>query len=226
MMPRARFLLITTLIVSAALNVARSQDNDPDHDDDAIALLQSAMRSRIVIGYNQSGRGVLAYHCRHAKEGCERRLSQFAHYLVDASQAHGIDPWLMAAMALKESGLNPFAKGPAGELGILQIHPKRRDALHVRFIRDEWYRLRCRREPGACQREIVDHAARVLARSVEMCGGDIKGALGLYNTGRCGGSRAYAKRILLERGEMLRAVGLDAQAAAPQAQPQPQPDRS
>jgi hypothetical protein len=219
-MHRARFLLMTVLVTGVAVNVAQSENSTFMQDgDEAVGLLQSAMRSRIAIGYNRMGNPVLAYHCRKAKEGCDRRLSEFAHYLVDAGQAYGIDPWLMAAMALKESGLNPFAKGRVGELGILQIHPKRRDARQVRFIRDEWYRLTCRREPGACQREVVRHAAHVLARSLERCGGDLKGALGLYNTGRCGGNRAYAKRVLLERGKMLEAAGLDAEADVLHGQP-------
>ena len=34
-------------------------------------------------------------------------------------------------------------------------------------------------------------------------------ALGMYNTGRCGGSHRYAERVFVERGAMMRAVGLE-----------------
>jgi hypothetical protein len=206
------------LIAATSGSVARSQDvlSDTDHEDDVVSLLQSAMRSRVALGHDRKGNTVLVHHCSHAAEGCERRLAEFARYLVDAGQAYGIDPWLMAAMAFKESGLNPFAQGAKGELGILQIHPKRRDARQVRFIRDGWYRMRCHKEAGACQREVVRHAAHVLARSIELCGGDVKNALGLYNTGRCGGNHGYAKSVLFELGQLRRVVGLEVQAARAQ----------
>jgi len=156
----------------------------------------------------RSGRPIPAYHCRHAPGGCDQRLSAFAQYLLDAAERFEVDPWLMAAMALKESGLNPYALGSLGERGILQINPGRRDAREVRFIQDEWYRKRCRKQPGACQREVVEHAAGVLARSLERCP-DLVDALGAYNTGRCGGSVDYAERVLIERGELRRAAGLE-----------------
>ncbi|MFI5305901.1 MAG: transglycosylase SLT domain-containing protein [Polyangiales bacterium] len=177
-------------------------------------LLQTAMRERISIGHNRDGQPVLARHCRNASGGCDQRLAEFAKYIVDAGQSFGIDPWLMAAMAFKESGLNPFARGAMGELGILQIHPKRRDARQVRFIRDEYYRLRCHKEAGACQREVVQHAAGVLSRSLTLCNGDLAQALGAYNTGRCGGNRTYSKSVLNERGELRRVAGLEHEQAA------------
>jgi hypothetical protein len=167
------------------------------------------MSERIAVGHNRLGDVVPVGHCRHASEGCDRRLTEFAHYLVDVGQAHGLDPWLMAAMAFRESGMNPFAKGAIGELGILQINPGRRDARQVRFIRDGWYRQRCRKEAGACQREIVEHAAQVLTKSLALCGGNLKAALGAYNSGHCGGGKRYAKRVLLERDQLLRAAGVE-----------------
>jgi membrane-bound lytic murein transglycosylase MltF len=133
--------------------------------------------------------------------------------MITASRSHRLDTWLMAAMALKESGLNPFARGGIGELGILQINPNRSDAKEVRFIVDSAYRERCKGTPGACQREIVDHAARVLVEALDMCQGDIVLALGAYNTGRCGGNPDYAERVLRERDDLLKAVGLDMRLA-------------
>ena len=170
----------------------------------SVSILQTAMRERIAVGHNRNGAAVPIGHCRHAKEGCDRRLAEFAHYLVDAGQAYGIDPWLMAAMAFRESGLNPFAKGAIGELGILQINPGRRDARQVRFIRDDWYRQRCRKEPGACQREIVEHAAQVLSRSLDAVRRQPAGrARRLQHRATAAAASSYAKRVLLERDELL-----------------------
>jgi hypothetical protein len=217
-MYRAGSFAAVVLIVLASLTIVRSQQaleaanpaRAPQTGDSRVKLLSNAMSARIAVATNRrTGRTIPASHCRHAPGGCEERLSKFAHYLVDAGRLHGIDPWLMAAMAFKESGFNPFAMGSVGELGILQINPGRRDAKTVRFIRDEWYRKRCRKEPGACQREIVEHAAQVLSRSLELCGGDLSKALGAYNTGRCGGNSRYSERVLLEVEELRKAVGLE-----------------
>jgi hypothetical protein len=68
--------------------------------------------------------------------------------------------------------------------------------------------MRCRKEPGACQREVVERAAQLLAKSVEQCGGDVKAGLAAYNTGRCDGNKGYAKRILGERDLLRTTVGL------------------
>jgi len=195
-------------LLSFALVRSAAEAQAPASDSEITYQLGQAMRSRISVSYNQrSGKTIPAYHCRHAPEGCESRLSTFAQYLVEAGRQYGVDPWLMAAMAFRESGFNPFALGSLGELGILQINPERRDAVQVRFIRDEWYRKRCRKQPGACQREVIHHAAQLLSRAVEKCERDVKDALGMYNTGRCGGNDRYAKRILAERDELLRAAG-------------------
>src|SRR5688500_12128957 len=145
-------LIICALTMSAVTSDGTAQA--PASDSEVAYKLGQAMRVRIAVSYNQkSGKTIPAYHCRHAPEGCESRLSTFAQYLVEAGSQYGVDPWLLAAMAFKESGFNPFALGSLGEMGILQINPERRDAINVRFMRDEWYRRRCRKEPGACQRE-------------------------------------------------------------------------
>ena len=220
---------LVLLLAAAPMAIAFCQQAAPGFAIDAasVPLLQGALRERIAVGHNRKGQLVPVSHCRHAKEGCERRLSEFAHYLVDAGQTYGIDPWLMAAMAFRESGMNPFAKGAVGELGILQINPGRRDAREVRFIRDAWYRQRCRREPGACQREVVEHAAQVLSHALALCGGDVPAALGAYNTGHCGGNKNYAKRVLSERDELRRSAGLEDDSPLQQAGNDPRrPNRS
>lgn len=201
--------LMACALTWTALHSDSVAQQAPASDSEVAYVLGQAMRARIAVSYDQrNGKTIPAYHCRHAPEGCESRLSTFATYLVEAGAQYGVDPWLMAAMAFKESGFNPFALGSLGELGILQINPGRRDAKTVRFIRDEWYRRRCRKEPGACQREVIQHAAQLLGRAVQRCDKDLSDALGMYNTGRCGGNVSYSKRILAERDELLKAAGL------------------
>jgi hypothetical protein len=160
-----------------------------DQSANTVETIAIALRDRVSIAHDQAGHGVPAAHCREASSGCDRRMHLFAEYLVEAGQARQIDPWLLAAIAVRETMLNPFAVGSVGELGILQINPARRDAKQVRFIRDARYRKQCRSVEGACQREIVEHAASILAQNMNACQGRTRLALGAYNSGRCTGSR-------------------------------------
>jgi Transglycosylase SLT domain len=204
-------VVVSVIAVTVAIRHVRADvDTSPmlQQAMDTSPLLQQAMRSRVAVHKKRSGASIPIYHCRQAHEGCDRRLTEFAHYLIDAGERNGIDPWLLAAMAFRESGMNPFVVGAVGELGILQLHPKNPKVKSVRFVRDQYYRLRCRKQPGACQREVVDRAAEILARSVDMCGGDLYLALGAYNTGKCGGNKSYADRIIVERDALKNAVGL------------------
>src|SRR5262252_4016467 len=162
------------IVVTLALGAVAAAVANARADVDASPLLQRAIRFRVSVHINRrTGVAIPIYHCRQAREGCDQRLQAFAHYLVDAGERNGIDPWLLAAMAFRESGMNPFAVGSFGELGILQLHPKNRLVKNVRFVRDSYYREHCKKEPGACQREVVDRAAEILALSMELCGGDL-----------------------------------------------------
>lgn len=172
--------------------------------------LQEALRSRLTVHVHQrTGERLATKHCRTAAEGCDTRLAEFSKYLSDASERYGLDSWLLAAMAFRESGLNPFAVGTHGEKGILQLHPKNRHAKGLRFMEDATYRTRCQHQAGACQRELVEQAAEMLASSISKCGGDLEQALGMYNTGRCGGSAKYARRVLQERTRLMMLGGVE-----------------
>jgi hypothetical protein len=204
-------LLLTGATVVAIRHARADVDTSPllQQAVDTSPLLQQAMRFRVAVHKNKrTGTSIPIYHCRQASEGCDERLSEFAHYIIDAGEKNGVDPWLLAAMAFRESGMNPFVVGAVGELGILQLHPKNPKVKSVRFMRDAYYRQRCRKEAGACQREVVDRAAEILARSLEKCDNDLYRALGMYNSGKCGGSKSYADRILYERDKLKDAVGL------------------
>src|SRR5262245_2689601 len=108
-MYRAGSFVAVVLIVLASLTIVRSQQaldaanparRTTSSNDSGIKLLHDAMIARVAVATDRrTGRTIPAYHCRHAAGGCEERLAKFAHYLVDAGRLHGIDPWLMAAMA-------------------------------------------------------------------------------------------------------------------------------
>jgi membrane-bound lytic murein transglycosylase MltF len=124
----------------------------------------------------------------------------------DASLHQEIDPFLLAAVAVRESGMNPLAAGAAGERGIVQLHPRVTGA-RVLFVRSESYRHYCEHQPGVCQDEVLEAGARLLARSIDHCG-SVRDALGAYNRGECG-ETDYSRRVMSERQHLLRLAKAD-----------------
>ncbi len=198
---------LTILVVSLVVFTVRAQEVAPATDLDG---LTRALIARVTVG-----RG-WARHCRHAEGGCEARMGAFAGYFTQSGERHGIDPWLLGAMAYRESSLNPFAHGTVGEAGIVQINPCNRMPEDVRRFIGPCMRVertparmafiarrvaeeheRCSHEVGECQGPIVEHAATMLAAAIESCGGSIAQGLTVYNGAACGESD-YANRVLRE----------------------------
>lgn len=168
-----------------------------------VALARS-LDERLTV-WRTSRRRVHVLHCRRARSGCRARIVALARLIVAAGQTHNVDPFLLAAMALRESGLNPFAEGGIGERGIVQLHPRGVGA-RVRFVQNEGYRQRCARDASACQEEVLDVGARLVADSVESCG-TILDALGMYNSGACH-TTPYGEGVMQERLRLLRLAKL------------------
>jgi soluble lytic murein transglycosylase-like protein len=178
----------------------------PAQANDPVETLTRALEARITVYRNPNGRVVHVRHCRASPQGCRARVAQLARWIVEVSQAHEVDPWVLAAMAVRESGLNPFAIGRAGERGVVQLHPQGSHSRGITFVRSEGYRRRCARQPGACQREILDAGAQHLSQWVRRCG-SLEAALGGYNRGACGATD-YTVRVLRERDRLLRLAGV------------------
>jgi membrane-bound lytic murein transglycosylase MltF len=155
---------------------------------------------------------VYVRHCRSAREGCASRVATFARLIGDASRRHTIDPFLLAAVAVRESGMNPLAAGAAGERGIVQLHP-RGPGAGIRFVRSEGYRRHCERQPGVCQEEVLQAGAQLLSRSIDRCG-TVREALGAYNRGSCG-ETDYSRRVMNERQRLLRLAKADGALLTP-----------
>jgi len=165
--------------------------------DDPIA---HALAARLTIWVSPSGNVVYARHCRDAPGGCEARIAVLTDLLEDAAERHGIDPWLLAALAVRESMLNPAAIGARGEAGIVQLHP--RGAGHdMRYVQDAEYRDECQDRIDACQGPVVERGAQHLADAIDDCGGEREG-LGKYASGRCGAARTYVERLWAERDRL------------------------
>ncbi|MCA9602024.1 MAG: transglycosylase SLT domain-containing protein [Myxococcales bacterium] len=188
------------LAAARGVSGATTPDVGPGRDH-LLERLLKALEGRLTVWETPKGQVVHVAHCRGVPGGCRARIAIFARWLADVADAFRVDPFLLAAIAVKESGLNPFAEGSAGELGIVQLHPKG-VGRRAKFVRNSNFRQRCERSIGACQKEILEIGAEHLAQAITRCG-DVKAALGAYNSGKCG-ETDYTRRVLTERDQMLR----------------------
>ena len=169
--------------------------------EEATALsVARAFDERMTIWKAPDGRRTYASHCRSAPGGCRVRIALYARLIARMSRVQDVDPFLVAAIVLRESGLNPFAEGSVGERGIVQLHP-RGVGSNVEFVQSERYRRSCRATADACQEEVLRVGIELLANSIRRCGG-IEQGLGMYNGGTCQ-STSYSRRVLSERSRLL-----------------------
>jgi hypothetical protein len=187
------------LFFAAASPTSRAQDRAPSGDPTVTALIR-ALQDRLTL-WRGEARVVYVRHCRDAPGGCPARIGTFARMMSDAADTHRLDPFLLAAVAVRESGMNPLAASQAGERGIVQLHP-RGPGRGVEFVQSESYRARCALRPDVCQDEVLSAGARLLSRAIERCGG-VREGLGAYNRGSCG-ETDYSRRVMSERQRLLR----------------------
>jgi len=159
--------------------------------------LARALAQRLTVWTKHDGTPVYARHCRNGPVPCGERIATLASLLQQTARAHRIDPYLFAAIAVRESALDPSAVGAAGEAGIVQLHP-RGVGRGVRYVHDPGYRAGCQSRPDACQRPVLEHGASALQRSIARCG-SVAGGIGRYASGRCDADHRYVDRILDER---------------------------
>jgi hypothetical protein len=165
--------------------------------------LARAIDARLIVRESRQGKPIHVQHCRVVEGGCRARIATLSRLITEASNRAGVDPFLTAAIAMRESGLNPFAVSPVGARGVVQLNPKYRGKT-VPFIYNESYRKQCSRRAGACQREVLDAGLGLYQWAVSRCGGDLEKGLSWYNSGRCDKQNGYASSVLRERRRLLR----------------------
>jgi hypothetical protein len=175
--------------------------------------LARAIDARLIVRESRQGEPIHVHHCRASEGGCRVRIATLSRLITEASNRVGVDPFLTAGIAIRESGLNPLAVSPVGARGVVQLNPKYRGKT-VPFVYNERYREKCSRRPGACQREVLEAGLGLYEWAVTRCGGDAEKGLAWYNSGRCDKRNGYASSILRERRRLLR--------LAKQADPGPQ----
>ncbi len=165
--------------------------------------LARAIDARLIVRESREGKPIHVQHCRLSEGGCRARIATLSRLITEASNRAGVDPFLTASIAIRESGLNPLAVSPAGARGVVQLNPKYRGKT-VPFIYNEQYRKKCSRRPGACQREVLEAGLGLYTWAVSRCGGDVQKGLAWYNSGRCDKRNGYASSVLRERRRLLR----------------------
>lgn len=165
--------------------------------------LARAIDARLIIRESRQGEPIHVQHCRVSEGGCRARIATLSRLITEASNRAGVDPFLTAGIAIRESGLNPLAVSPVGARGVVQLNPKYRGKT-VPFVYNERYRDECARRPGACQREVIEAGLGLYEWAVTRCGGDVEKGLAWYNSGHCDKRNGYASSVLSERRRLLR----------------------
>jgi hypothetical protein len=143
--------------------------------------------------------------CDAGPGGCHARVQWLTRAFIEAGNEHGVDPFILAGIAASESAFNPLAEGSAGERSMMQLSKRHRN-LHA-FMSSERTRTKCLGKLDMCHGSMIDRAARIIAKGLELCGG-IRPALRRYNSGRCESMAAerYARRVM-RAAAMLRGDG-------------------
>lgn len=152
--------------------------------------------------------------CRNQTDGCEAHIEKVIKIIFEKACNSTFDPYVILAIAKHESNYNPFILNKqSGAVGLLQIMPRSPFVRGIRYVHSEQYRENCRSHETYCQEEVIEASFKLLTRSLERCG-SMNGALGLYGSGSCRGSRrfvrfvnSYSANIRLEsiiRSEWLR----------------------
>ena len=132
----------------------------------------------------------------------------FHGIIIQAADRYEVDPHLIRAIILAESGYNPRAKSKKGARGLMQLMPSTAKALGVQDIYDP--------------EENIDGGVRYFRSLLDRFDGDVQLALAAYNAGsrhvrRYEGvppfkaTRHYIKKVLkfhekfkMEKGQRLR----------------------
>ncbi len=216
---RIALLLVGVVLVSAwhSHSEAGPSSSEPAPAEDAEAIdyraavgdhpsslaLARAIDARLIVRESRAGEPIHVQHCRVVAGGCRARIATLSRVITESSNRAGVDPFLTAAIAMRESGLNPLAVSQVGARGVVQLNPKYRGKT-VPFVYNDSYREQCGRRPGACQREVIEAGLGLYRWAVSRCGGDVQKGLAWYNSGRCDKQNGYASSVLRERRRLLR----------------------
>lgn len=133
----------------------------------------------LVAAFLVFGTGIL--FSEDVRPGLQGRLHplHFEDEIRAAAAKHGVDPYLVAAVARAESGYDPGVVSSAGAVGLMQIMP---DTAQWIAQRDDWH--------GGPVGDLTDPSLNLelgafyLAFLLDLFEGDVRSALAAYNAGQ------------------------------------------
>lgn len=105
----------------------------------------------------------------YISERTRKAEKEFDHHIFTASNKHRIDPALVKAVILIESGYNPYAVSPKGAVGLMQLMPHIIDSFGIKDAFDPFLN--------------IDGGVRYLSQLLRFFQGDIYLSLAAYNAG-------------------------------------------
>ena len=158
-----RFFFIFTMILGVSLVSIHNGNKDAQMMDSTRDILQtkaflsSAGENRTTVVYN------LPLKYRHKKE------RRFHLIILQESNRHEVDPALVKAIIMAESGYNPNAVSKKGAKGLMQLMPSTAQALGVKDAFNP--------------EQNISGGVRYFKQLVTRFDGDVKLALAAYNAG-------------------------------------------
>ncbi len=131
-----------------------------------------------------------------APSECEAHAHEFAALCESVGRQAGVDPWLLCAVAGRESDFDWDRTNAAGDFGAFQLNPRERWGKRART----W----CELQPEQCHLAQTVEAAHLLRFERGRCG-SWRGALAAYHRGKsCTDARGleYAARVMRVRREL------------------------
>jgi hypothetical protein len=130
--------------------------------------------------------------CEQLGDRPAKRARELASVLFDAAESHHIDPFMLTALAFRESSFDQSAVSAAASFGLLQVNAR------------GWGRValsRCLVSPEDCLRSQVQAGAEALAHYARKCGPDAR-AVAAYRHGHCVAPRDIDHQVIATRNAL------------------------
>jgi soluble lytic murein transglycosylase-like protein/ElaB/YqjD/DUF883 family membrane-anchored ribosome-binding protein len=128
----------------------------------------NSLQKQINSGYIQQT-GIIRSSSSSSYSSSGQYSGKYADIINEAARTYGISPYLIAAVIRVESNFNPYAKSPAGAMGLMQLMPSTARSLGVTNAYDPYQNIMA--------------GAKYLAQQLQRFGNSIEKALAAYNAG-------------------------------------------
>lgn len=144
------------------------------------------------VNVDQSAQPVLSAECQLSPY-YPPKIQQWCPYIQQAANQYQLDPNLIAAVMLQESGGNPNAYSRSGAVGLMQVMPRDGKAAEFMCINGPCFANRPSMQELFDPQFNIDYGVRLLAGLIQRKG-DVREALKSYGPMDVG--YAYADKVL------------------------------